>query len=281
VTARAGADSRPLSGWHVLVTRPAGRGDALADTLRALGAHVGMAPLLAIEALPLGNESRHIAQQLDIYDLVIVTSVNAVRAWLPLLADFWPQWPLAQDWIAVGQGTGNALAAYGITARTPAEPSSEGLLALPVLADVRGRRVLLVAGEGGRDAIEQSLRTDGAIVTRLATYRRIRSTAGTDSIAALAASCRADCPEASADIPGGKPRCAVLVTSADALQNLLALAPWLPGSAVLLVVASERIAAQARVAGINDVVVAGGADDASQVTALRRRAGAHPDEDVE
>lgn len=279
MTARGGADRRPLSGWHVLVTRPAGRGDALAGQLRELGAQVGMAPLLAIEALPVSSEARHVAQQLDTYDIVIVTSVNAVQAWLPVLADFWPQWPLAQSWVAVGQGTAGALAAYGITAQTPATPTSEGLLAMPVLADVRDRRVLLVAGEGGRDAIERSLRADGAFVTRLATYRRIQTTAGRDAIAALATACGSDLPEASADIPGGKPHGAVLVTSADALQNLLALAPWLPGSRVLLVVASERIAARARAAGIERLVVAAGADDARQVAALLRQAGAHTDED--
>jgi len=281
VTAGPGAELLPLAGWHVLVTRPAGRADALAHRLRELGADVGMAPLLAIEHFPSSEESRHVAQHLDRYDVVIVTSVNAVQAWLPVLADFWPQWPLAQAWVAIGQGTAGALAAYGIAAQTPAEPTSEGLLAMPLFADVRDRRVLLVAGEGGRDAIEQALRAGGANLTRLATYRRVASTAGRAAITALAARCAVDQPAAVAGSAHGKPACAVLVTSADALQNLLALAPGLPRSRVLLVVASERIAALARAAGSARIIVAGGADDARQLAALLQHAAAEPREDGE
>lgn len=263
----ATTDTDALKGWRVLVTRPAGRTDALGQELQALGAQVFVAPLLTIEPLPFTPELREIAQHLDRYDIVVITSANAVQAWLPRVADFWPQRPVDQTWIAVGAGTAAALGEFGIPAQVPAESTSEGLLALPLLTDVNQRRVLLVAGEGGRDAIENTLRKRGAVLTRIATYRRVPSDAHRLTI------------DAFGDKPEAARTSAVLVTSAAALQNLLALAPWLHDVQPVLVVASERIAALARNAGIARVCVAGGADDAQQIKTLLQLAKTHHDED--
>lgn len=251
----------------MLVTRPADRVDALRHELTALGAQVFVAPLLTIEPLPFTSELREIAQHLDRYDIVVITSANAVQAWLPRVADFWPQWPIDQTWIAVGAGTAAALGEFSIPARVPAEATSEGLLALPLLTDVNQRRVLLVAGEGGRDAIENTLRDRGAVLTRIATYRRIPCAAHRLTI------------DAFGDKPEAANTSAVLVTSAAALQNLLALAPWLRSAQAVLVVASERIATLARNAGISRVCVAGGADDAQQIKTILQLAKNHHDED--
>ena len=50
----------------------------------------------------------------------------------------------------MGGRTAEQLAAAGVRARVPEQPTSEGLLALPALSTVAGARVLLVCGEGGR-----------------------------------------------------------------------------------------------------------------------------------
>jgi len=245
-----------LAGYHVLVTRPAARAGDLCAQLAAAAATVYAAPLLAIETLPESPQLRAIAQQLDRFDIVIVTSRHAVAAAMPLLTDFWPQWPVAQRWLAVGAGTAAALVVHGVRADAPADARSEGLLAMPVLRAVNGLHILLIAGEGGRDALERTLAERGAVITRMATYRRVAVSDGARAIDAFRHTRAA---------PG---RRIALVTSNEALQNLLALAPWLPGSDVVAIVASERIAASARAAGIAHVIDAHGADDEQQRFAL-------------
>lgn len=249
----------PLAGRHVLVTRPAERADALCARLATDGATVHHAPLIAIEPLPATAAQRALAQDLDRFDVVIVTSRNAVQHGLPLLASFWPQWPVGQRWLAVGAATAAALAVHGIAAQAPADARSEGLLALPVLTAIAGRRVLLLTGEGGRGLLEETLAGRGAQVARLAVYRRVPTPGPVAAIDAF----RDTLPAAVA--AGAR---AALVTSSEALQNLLGLAPWLPASDVLLVVASARIARQARAAGIAHVRDANGADDAHMLDAL-------------
>lgn len=252
--------ARPLAGYRVLVTRPAGRAAALAARLRRDGAAVVEAPLLDIELLPDTPEALTAAQDLDRYDIVVVTSRHAVESFLPVVSQRWPQWPAAQAWLAVGAGTAEALAAHGIAAAVPARPDSEGLLALAPLQDVAGRRVLLVAGEGGRALLAETLAARGAQVTRLATYRRRPRAQALDALDAFRDSVAA---------PGHR---IALVTSVEALQNLLALAPWLPVSDVAVLVASARIAEAAHGAGLRRVIVAVGAGDDEQRDALLRLA---------
>lgn len=249
-------DRHALAGWHVLVTRPAGVADSLCDALAGHGACVHRAPLLAIEPLAETAAERALARDLDRFDVVIVTSRHAVQHGIARLADSWPQWPHGIRWLAVGAATAAALAAHGIVAGAPDDARSEGLLALPELADIDGRRVLLLTGEGGRGLLETTLAARGARVSRLATYRRVAA-AGAD--AAL---------DAFRDIPAGATGRAVLVTSGDALQNLLDRAPWLRARPACIIAASARIADIARAAGMPDVRVARGAGDDALLSTL-------------
>lgn len=258
-----------LTGWPVLVTRTAGAGDALATLLRRHGATVYAAPLLQIEALPETAASRTLAQQLDQFDAVIVTSRHAVQHGMPLLESFWPQWPAGVHWLAVGAATAHALQQFGVPAAAPADARSEGLLALPALQQVHGKRILLVTGDGGRGLLERELAARGATVQRLAGYRRIAVAtpppALTDFVAAITT--------------GQAPAGAALVTSVEALQNLLALAPRLRTAPCRLVVASARIADAARAAGMLRIHNASGADDVALLAALLASAPAPADED--
>lgn len=244
---------RPLAGWQVLVTRPAGDAGDLAARLSLLGAHVTPAPLLVIDPLPEGGNEAGIVADLDRVDILILTSRNAVRHGMPRLAGRWPQWPAGQQWFAIGRATADELAAFGVCAEFPADERSEGLLALPALAGVAGRRVLLITGEGGRGLIDRTLRARGAHIDRMNVYRR-----------------RAN-PSAAPVISGflqHKEQRAVLVTSGEALHNLLALAPALAHDGTWLVVPVERLAEAAHAAGARHVLVAGRADDESMLATL-------------
>lgn len=263
-----------LQGWQVLVTRPAALADALCSTLLAAGAAVHRAPMMTIQPIPATAGSRTQAQQLDQYDVVIVTSVHAAQYGLPLLERYWPQWPVGLTWLAIGAATAAALAAHNIAAVVPTEASSEGLLALPVLAGAKGLRILLLTGVGGRSLIGQTLAARGAEVVRLESYRRVAPAVGAADASADSTDV-ATALKAYRDASTASGKRAALVTSLEGLHNLLAHAPWLVADKGLLVVASARIAKTACQLGMQDVVDAGGADDGHLLHALLARAEAN------
>ena len=161
----------PLSGLGVLVTRPTGQAAGLQARLRELGAAPSLFPTLAI--LPPTDPPRlrqRLADALASLDLAIFVSPTAAEQGLAQVA----AWPPGLAAAAVGSGTAEALRRAGIgqVLAPEAGADSEHLLALPQLADMRGRRVLIFRGEGGRELLADTLRTRGASVDYAECYRR-------------------------------------------------------------------------------------------------------------
>lgn len=152
-----------------------------------------------------------------------------------------------QVWCAVGRGTAAALQAAGIDAvAVPARADSEGVLALPELADLRGRRVGLLTAPGGRDRLAPALQAGGARVSRADVYARTPVPPRASALARLRAH----------DGPLLLP-----LSSGEALQRTLAALPAdlvdrLRAATVLA--ASARLAALARETGFADVRRAAG-----------------------
>jgi uroporphyrinogen-III synthase len=177
-------------------------------------------------------------------EFVIVASPAAARAAARLC-------PLhkrrGQTWCALGSGTAAALARVGIApVETPTRMDSEGLLALPALADVAGRRIALLTAPGGRDRIAPNLRDRGAVLQRVDVYARVPIRPNAATLARLRRATG---------------RWLVPLSSGDALQHLLAtlpedLAARLRGACV--VAASARLADVARALGCSDVHLAAG-----------------------
>lgn len=148
---------------RVWVTRSQPGADRQAAALRDAGHDPVVAPVIRIEitgsAPPPGP-----------FDELVFLSEHAVRAGLPPLRA--APWFIDARAFAVGARTASVLADAGVPAATPAEPTSEGLLALPEFAALDGHRVLLVRGVGGRELLEQTLTERGAAVARFDCYRR-------------------------------------------------------------------------------------------------------------
>jgi uroporphyrinogen-III synthase len=165
---------------------------------------------------------------------------------------------------AVGAGTRAVLARHGLDALAPSgRGESESLLALPELADVRGRRIAVVGAPGGRDLIVPTLRARGADVEPIHVYERLRPRLTRVHFQALAA----------ATDP-----LLLLVSSGEALANLLVLLP----AACLqrlraqgIVVSSARLAAKARANGFADVSIADSAAPDDLLAAAARRLARH------
>ncbi|MES0873218.1 uroporphyrinogen-III C-methyltransferase [Sinimarinibacterium thermocellulolyticum] len=158
-----------LDGLRVLVTRPAEQAEPLCRLLERHGARVTRLPLQVIEPVRQGASAAARLQRQRQARAWIFTSVNAVRYARALDAGVWP------TCIAVGPATAAALRQAGIEeVITPAQRhDSDGVLALDLLHDVRDQDVVLVTGEGGRDAIETGLAARAARVTRVEVYRRV------------------------------------------------------------------------------------------------------------
>lgn len=200
----------PLKGRTVLVTRPAGQQQDLALALQQAGARPLLFPTLAIEPRVLDQADRQTILDLDRYYAVICVSANAARLGLDALADLWPQWPVQQHWFAVGPATGESMSDWGLNLTVAQQGStSETLLDHPDLQAVSGQRILILRGEGGREALADSLRQRGAQVDYLELYRRVQPR--TDPQPLLTALDQPDCP-------------ILTVTSAEGLRNLMALA---------------------------------------------------------
>ena len=139
----------------VVVTRPAGQGEPLAARLVDAGNRAWAVPALAIEPLPLADAHRRLLFDLDLYHAVFFVSANAAHHALNAFADLWPQWPVGVHWLAVGESTAAVIRDAGLTPEYPRSGfNSEAVLALPCLASVAEKRILICRGDSGRDWLE-------------------------------------------------------------------------------------------------------------------------------
>lgn len=163
-----------LKGRGILVTRPAHQAEAICALIEAAGGRAWRLPLLEIRpALDAAAVQAGLARLAD-YDIAIFVSANAVNFALDAL-DPRP-WPPSLATAAVGAATARALEQRGlrVTYCPRAEFTSEALLALPALQDMRGRRVVILRGNGGREQLRETLRARGARVDYLEVYRRVQ-----------------------------------------------------------------------------------------------------------
>ena len=256
----ASAPVGPLSGVGVIITRPARQAAGITRQLAALGATPIVFPAIVI--LPPANraslDSAHAA--LSQYDIAIFVSANAVEYGVPA-PDAWPATLLA---MAPGPGTAAALAATGIADATiPATTfDSDGLLALPELHDVAGKRIVIFRGEGGRGELGEALRARGAEVAYAECYRRAAPATGAAGLSEVLREGRAH---------------ALTLTSSEGLDNLCALLDAVDAQRLRQLPAfapHPRIAQHARELGFDAVET--GAADAGLINGLLEWFRQHP-----
>jgi len=228
------ASHRSLRGTRIAITRPAGAGGAWASRVRALGGTPLLLPGSSLRAAPDAAAARKALRTALACDIVIFTSPAAVR-FAQRLGGLHGRATI----LAPGAGTQRALQRAGCRpAIAPAREDSEGILALPMLRNVRGRSVGMVGAAGGRGLLDRTLAARGAGVIHAHVYQRAPARLGRRHADALRNSAR-------------KPLY-VLLSSAEALANIIANLPddalraLLRGTAVA---SSERIASAARKAG--------------------------------
>ncbi len=235
-----------LTHRRIILTRPREQTQALAARLRAAGALVFIHPAIAIAPAADRSALDAALARLASYDFAAFVSGNAVAYALHDVVEL----PPALICLAPGPGTAQALrersAARVLAPRERFD--SDGLLALPELQEVAGRRVVIFRGDGGREQLAEALRLRGAEVEVVSCYRRV---APLEEMPALARRLLEDQPDAA------------LITSSEGLDKLLAGLPEAAATALKalpIFVPHARIAAHARDSGCTRVIATAGAD---------------------
>lgn len=240
----------PLAGRRIVVTRPAGQNEGLAEMIRAEGGEPIVFPVLEILDLDDTRGLVAAADRLDEYDLAVFISPNAVDKALNVIGAR-RGWPHRLRAATIGRASEKALARYGVT--NVIAPSgrfdSEALLALPQLADVQGWRVVVFRGDGGRELLGDTLRSRGATVEYVECYRRARPNADVEPLLKRWGRGEID---------------AVTVSSSEGLRNLYDMLgklgqAWLKRTPLLA--PHARIAENARALGCERVIETGPADE--------------------
>jgi len=239
----------------VLITRPTAQAEGLCRLVETAGGRVIRFPTVAIEPVANREPARELLTQN--WDLILFVSRNAVEQALPLFPH--RRLPAEPQLGVVGAATAQALSLAGQTPdlMPTGRFDSEALLALPELVDLKGRRVLIVRGVGGRGLLGNTLIERGARLAYAEVYRR---TLPVTDAASLMTRWRRDVQ-------------LVTATSGEILDNLLALIEE-EGQALVfdtpLVVVSERTGRTAAKLGFTRVEVANAASDAAILAALCR-----------
>jgi uroporphyrinogen-III synthase len=246
--------SGALAGRAVLVTRPAGMSGRLAALLCAEGGEAVLLP--AIEILPPDDTAKLDAaiDRLEGFDIAVFVSPTAVqKANAAVRAR--REWPTRLKYGAVGSETARALREIGVAdvLSPQGRGDSEALAALPELADVTERRIVIFRGQGGREALREALVARGAQVEYAECYRRARPRAEVGPLVERWGRGGID---------------AVSVTSIKGLENLFALlgAAGTSGPALLratpVFVPHPRVGEAARSFGVERVIVTAAGDEA-------------------
>jgi len=245
----------------VVITRPRAQAEGLAQAVAALGRTPVLLPLLDIAPLADPSALQAALAGLDSFALVAFVSPNAIDAALAHLPERLAAWPRQVALAVLGEGSRAALARHGLTEanativgpQDPIRSDSENLLASLDLAALRGKRVLIVRGESGRELMAEGFRAAGAEVSVVPAYRR--------SVPRLT-------PELAATLRGLllEPN-DWLLTSSEALRGLFDLLRQADRSLVAkmqqqhVIVPHARIAETAKALGLAHVTLTGSGDE--------------------
>jgi uroporphyrinogen-III synthase len=242
-----------LNGAHVLVTRPEHQAENLSRLIEERGGVAVRFPTLAIVALEDSCAIQNTLAHLDSYQWLVFISANAVT-----MHSYYSDGDKIKRFksvriAAIGKATAQALALAGLPVDLVPESgyNSEALLAMPEMQQMKGKRCLIVGGEGGREELAATLIRRGACVEYLDLYRRIIPGSDSTQVSFLLAQDRLD---------------VITITSGEALQNLLTMLEEKHHQRLLeapLVVVSNRIRQTAVGIGFKRIAVTNSPSDAA------------------
>lgn len=246
---------------YIMITRPAHQAGALAQDIKAAGSEAFLFPTLEIIPTELSDKNKETIQQLSQFDMVIFISPNAVEHGLKQIKTVL-EFPENILLATIGQASAKTLHdTLGRQADIVPENNfnSEGLLATNAMQDVTNKRILIIRGDGGREHLKQTLEQRGATVEYLDVYQRAKPATNTSNLEQYLQNNQI---------------AAIVITSANGLQNLLELTPEKVTPQLLqvpLLLINQRLVAIAKEAGfIGNLIVATEASDSAIIESLKK-----------
>ncbi len=227
---------------RVLLTRPNAKCESLALRLADKEIFSHCHPLLNINIENSSPDSSFYNA-----DIIIAISENAVN----FLNQQIKHWPKNAMYLAVGSATQNAFKSLNVNADIPKYSTSEGLLELACLTNVKHKNISIIRGVGGRELLATSLVERGANVNYLEVYKR-------QLIEIKENRCIRQWQQHQINT--------IVVTSGEMLEHIYSNIGdkdqiWL--QSLWLVVPSDRVAKIAQRLGAKNVSMSNGADNAS------------------
>lgn len=243
---------------RILITRPAHLAQKLSQTLNHLGHSPEILPVIEFAPTPHQKKLLDGIRNLDRCDIIIFTSQAAVHYGMVAIQKYWSSLPPSLRWICIGPGTQAALQQLGIkTIHIPENPpfESESLLNLALLQNISNLNIKLFRGNGGRALLPETLKARGAKLDIIECYqRRIPIIDEVDRMQRWS--------ENPIDV--------TFISSEESLHNLKQImgSAWSMICEIPMIVASERIYSAAKALGVQQIITARGASDASFVEVL-------------
>jgi uroporphyrinogen-III synthase len=232
---------------------------SFSQLLTARGANLLHCPVMNIEFPNSGADFEQIKttiMKLCEYDKTIVVSATAARQVVDWIDQYWPQLPLKPDFFAVGESSAAVLRKFSIDVSCPsANMTSEGLLSLPELQDVKSQKIVIFRGRGGRETLAQILTERGADITYVNLYER-----------SLCTDFNTEINEAMED---GLPL--LVAHSGELLKGVVKICTPQHRAklyATPLLVPSQRVSVFAKAQGFQHIIIAGNASPREMVLAI-------------
>ncbi|MCL4530780.1 MAG: uroporphyrinogen-III synthase, partial [Chloroflexi bacterium] len=179
---------------RILVTRPREQADGFIDALKAAGFEPICFPVIQIRPMEDHTQLDQALKNLDKYEWIVFTSVNAVEVVFDVIArsEATKQAPnLGRrdkgegiKVASIGPKTAEALNARGVIPDfVPEEYVAESIL--PGLGNLNGKWVLLPRAEIARKALPEAIVNAGGIAHEIAVYKTLPAQVDPDGLAAL------------------------------------------------------------------------------------------------
>jgi len=160
---------------------------------------------------------------------------------------------LSEKYYAVGQSTAQLLENKGIIVSSPQNETSESLLEIIDPSKIKGQKILIVKGEKGRNYLQETLQSRGAMVDTLAVYRIKKVNYPNNRVGRIIESDKIN---------------VIIVTSGAILESLMQQVSLEQLMPVKLIVPSKRIFNLARQKGVEYVARAASANNLAMLQKL-------------
>ena len=173
-----------LSGYAVLVTRPAESSKSLIEMINAEGGTAFEFPVITIESLAGHDAMRAAISNLDNIDLAVFVSVHAARSFALAMDQHMMRTPAGLKIATIGPTTAAELNSHGYSVDYLPEKSasSEGLVEKLKDRDLFEQSVVIFRGQSGREHLSEYLRHAGASVIEIESYRRLPNPESQDTV---------------------------------------------------------------------------------------------------